>query len=171
MSGTAPFFVRSAMPADIAVIKNLLHESWQATYGPTYGEEKIRNISQLWHTQPRLLAQLDTPHSEFVVADDGTSIGGMGYAVMVGESDAHLKQLYVAPHLKGRGIGSQLLVETEGAFPQAKRVILEVEPENAQAIAFYESHGYSPYGRSEGDGGEFDMPALKMAKPLDGWDL
>ncbi len=46
---------------------------------------------------------------------------------------------------------------------------LEVEPQNAAAIAFYLSHGFTEVGRNENSGaGQSGIPALIFEKPLEG---
>jgi ribosomal protein S18 acetylase RimI-like enzyme len=46
---------------------------------------------------------------------------------------------------------------------------LEVEPQNAAAIAFYHTHGFTEIGRNENDGiSQSGIPALVLEKRLVG---
>ncbi len=60
-----------------------------------------------------------------------------------------LRQLYVLPSMQGRGVGGMLLDEVEEFFPEAKRLVLEVEAANEKAIRFYVSHGFVDTGLSD----------------------
>ncbi len=58
---------------------------------------------------------------------------------------ALLDELYVAPGLRGQGIGSALLAAVEGAVRQRGGEVLEinVDGHDRDARRFYERHGYS----------------------------
>ena len=59
-----------------------------------------------------------------------------------------LHQLYVQPDRQRAGIGAQLLGEIEASFPEARRIVLEVEAANAKGVAFYRKHGFVEAGTS-----------------------
>jgi ribosomal protein S18 acetylase RimI-like enzyme len=73
-------------------------------------------------------------------------IDGRPVAVMHLEGE-HLAALHVDPDLKGRGIGSMMMVEAEaqGAWR------LEVRAFNLPAIRLYESRGWRKFRSYEGD--------------------
>jgi len=168
------FFVRSASGNDLAKVSALLGRSWHATYNALYGADKVAEITGAWHTVAKLKAQLTRPDSEFVVADDGKVLGGMAYAAMDrDEKDvAILHQLYVDPDHVGHGIGRDLFAEVETCFPNAKRMRLEVDPNNARAVAFYEGLGFAEIGWTKTLGLEksgpanFDISAKILEKTL-----
>jgi len=136
-------FIRSAGERDLAAIRALLVETWHATYDAIYGEERVTAITDEWHSIPSLRARLSRPNSEFVVVDDGKRLCAMAFAAATSDGrTVLLQQLYVHPDCQRRGIGHMLLEELEGCFPDAHRIRLEVEPENAPAIAFYKAHGF-----------------------------
>ena len=58
---------------------------------------------------------------------------------------AVLEELYVAPRVRGRGIGSALLAATEDAVRQRDGELLEinVDDDDSGARRFYERHGYA----------------------------
>ncbi|KQT48820.1 GCN5 family acetyltransferase [Aureimonas sp. Leaf454] len=149
------FFVRTASAADLAAVSALLRETWHATYDGIYGPERVAEITASWHSLDALRPRLTRPTSEFLVADDGTRLGGMAFAASGPDGKSVLlHQLYVRPDCQGHGIGSDLLREIETAFPQAERVRLEVEEANLAAVGFYEAKGFSPIGHTKNCGAE-----------------
>jgi ribosomal protein S18 acetylase RimI-like enzyme len=163
------FFVRSASEADLPKVQALLGRSWHATYDVIYGSDKVAELTVSWHGVPALKERLARPDSEFVVADDGRSIGGMAYAAMdKDEADVvNLHQLYVEPDLLGQGIGRDLFAEVETCFPAAKRMRLEVEPQNERAVRFYAGLGFHEVGWTKNCGADQSgIPAMIMEKTL-----
>lgn len=163
------FFIRSASEADLPKVAALLGRSWHATYDAIYGAEKVSEITASWHSLESLKRRLAQPESEFVVADDGSSIGGMAYAAMdKDESDVvQLHQLYVEPALVGQGIGRDLFAEVETCFPAAKRMRLEVETKNERAVRFYTGLGFAEVGWTKNCGSDQSgIPAVIMEKEL-----
>jgi ribosomal protein S18 acetylase RimI-like enzyme len=80
-----------------------------------------------------------------------------------------LHLLYVRPALQRHGIGRDIFAELETCFPDAEIMRLEVEPQNAAAIAFYLTHGFTEIGRNENDGiSQSGIPALVLEKRLVG---
>jgi ribosomal protein S18 acetylase RimI-like enzyme len=163
------YFVRSASEGDLARVSALLGRSWHATYDTLYGAEKVAELTAEWHSPLALKQLLGRPDSEFIVADDGSRIGGMAYAAMdPAESDVvQLHQLYVEPELTGQGIGRDLFAEIETCFPAAKRMRLEVEPKNERALAFYAGLGFREVGWTRNcGGGQSGIPAAILEKTL-----
>ncbi|MDO9415877.1 GNAT family N-acetyltransferase [Pararhizobium sp.] len=162
------FFVRTASERDLAKISALLSETWHATYDTIYGVEKVNELTGLWHSVPALKARLATKGGEFVVADNGEDLAGMGFASMSPAlaRTAILHQLYVLPKYQRQGIGRDLFAELETCFPDASQMRLEVEPKNLSAIAFYEQHGFVRVGETSDCGGQSGIPAFVFEKPL-----
>ena len=160
------FFVRTACERDLAKVSALLAETWHATYDALYGADKVREITAHWHSVPMLKAKLERRDSEFVVADNGRELAGMGYVAMARDRPkvAFLHQLYVLPRYQRQGIGRDLFAELETCFPYAGQMRLEVEENNAKAIAFYEAHGFSAHGAGAPHWG---IATIVMDKPLD----
>lgn len=144
------FFVRTASERDLVAVGALLAETWHATYDGLYGAEKVSEITARWHSLPALKARLERKDSEFVVADNGRELAGMGYAAMSRErpKTALLHQLYVAPRHQRQGIGRDMFAELETCFPDADTMRLEVDPRNAPAVAFYLAHGFVKVGEA-----------------------
>ena len=163
------YFVRTASDQDLKKIRDLLVEAWHAAYDDMAGVARVNQLAAILLTPVALKARLGKPGSEFLVADDGSQIGGVGYAVMSEEmtKTALLQLLYVRPDLQRQGIGRDLFAELETCFPHAEIMRLEVEVASLGAIAFYEAHGFHEVGRLDSAGpNRSGMPALIMEKRL-----
>jgi ribosomal protein S18 acetylase RimI-like enzyme len=155
-------FVRTASERDLKAVRDLLVETWHATYDAIYGPERVTDITDDWHSLSSLKRRLDQPNAEFLVADDGKQLGGMAYAsVDAAGKSVKLHQLYVRPAFQGRGIGGMLLDEIVESFPDATLFRLEVEEANAKAIGFYAAQGFEQTGRTANCGADQSgIPAL-----------
>ena len=165
------YFVRTASERDLEKVRALLGETWHATYDRFYGSDKVNELHASWHSLAALKARLTRKNAEFLVADDGHDIGGMGYAAMSDQmtKTVMLYMLYVRPSVQRQGIGRDIFAELETCFPGAEIMRLEVEPNNEGAIAFYRAHGFVEMGRTENCGeGQSGIPALIFEKPLAG---
>ncbi len=165
------FFVRTAGEQDLEKVRALLGETWHATYDHIYGAEKVGELHASWHSPAALKARLANKNSEFLVADDGRTIGGMGYAAMSKEmtKTVMLHMLYVSPRHQRQGIGRDIFAELETCFPDAEIMRLEVDLQNEPAIAFYKAHGFVEVGRSDNSGqGQSGLPTVIFEKPLAG---
>lgn len=161
-------FVRTASERDLDAVRALLVETWHDTYDGIYGAARVTAITDDWHSIPALRARLTRPRSEFLVADDGSRIGGMAFASVADDgATVMLHQLYVAPSCQGRGVGGMLLDEIEGSFPEARNLRLEVEEANEKAVRFYLSQGFVEVGRTADCGGEGSgIPAVIYERPI-----
>ncbi|NZD53581.1 GNAT family N-acetyltransferase [Rhizobium leguminosarum] len=165
------YFVRTAGERDLEKVRALLVESFHATYDSLHGRAKVEDLITHLFSPAALKTRLVRKDAEFLVGDDGRNIGGMGYAAMSQQltKTVMLHLLYVRPTLQRQGIGRDIFAELETCFPDAEIMRLEVEPQNAAAIAFYLSHGFTEIGRNENSGaGQSGIPALIFEKPLEG---
>ena len=62
--------------------------------------------------------------------------------------ELHLLNITVSPHLRKLGLGQRMMAAIEGVAVQQKmpRIILEVRPSNAPALALYQKLGYEQIG-------------------------
>lgn len=165
------YFVRTAGERDLEKVRALLAESFHATYDGLHGRARVDDLIIHLFSPTALKARLVRKDAEFLVADDGRNIGGMGYAAMSQAltKTVMLHLLYVRPALQRQGIGRDIFAELETCFPDAEIMRLEVEPENTAAIAFYLSHGFTEIGRNENGGpGQSGIPTRIFEKPLEG---
>jgi ribosomal protein S18 acetylase RimI-like enzyme len=159
-------FVRTTGERDIEAVRELLVETWHATYDGIYGPEKVSQITNEWHSVRSLTSRLTRPNSEFLVADDGKRIAGTAFASADDSGKTvMLHQLYVRPEAQGRGVGGMLLDEILDSFPDMETARLEVEEANVKAVAFYEAYGFVTAGRTANCGKkESGIPALIMER-------
>ncbi|WP_179040097.1 GNAT family N-acetyltransferase [Rhizobium leguminosarum] len=165
------YFVRTAGERDLEKVRDLLAESFHAAYDGLHGRAKVDELVAHLFSPAALKARLVRKDAEFLVADDGRNIGGMGYAAMSQEltKTVMLHLLYVRPALQRQGVGRDIFAELETCFPDAEIMRLEVESQNAAAIAFYRTHGFTEVGRNENSGaGQSGIPALIFEKALEG---
>lgn len=96
-------------------------------------------------------AFLERSSAEFVVAEHPDGSGGVaGYAVVIHAADeAELLNIAVVDRLRGRGLGSALLLRVLQACRDRsiRAVYLEVRESNAAARRLYAAHGFIEVGR------------------------
>jgi GNAT superfamily N-acetyltransferase len=109
------------------------------------------------------------PAGTFLVAElDGRPVGcaALRPAPTGAPGVAEVKRMYVVPEARGRGISRALLgaLEDAAAGLGYRRIILETGTRQPEAMALYESAGYSPV---ENYGGYRDFPMARcFAKDL-----
>lgn len=89
-------------------------------------------------------AEVSPGRGVFLVAyQDGAAIG-CGAVRRIEEGVAEVKRMYVAPGMRGRGVGRALLdaLEAEARALGARRLVLETGPRQPEAIALYERAGF-----------------------------
>ncbi len=154
-----------ATEADLPVILELIQAL--AEY------EKLTHI--LTATEDRLRQTLFTtpPAAEVVLAHYGPECAGFAvffptYSTFLAQSGLYLEDLYVKPHLRGRGIGSALLKHVAGLAMErgCGRIEWGVLNWNQPSIDFYRKLGALPM--DEWTKYRLTGPALaNLAKPRD----
>ncbi|MFN3482018.1 MAG: GNAT family N-acetyltransferase [Rhabdaerophilum calidifontis] len=180
-------FLRPATSADIPALRDLLVATWHETYDAIYGREKVDEITGRWHSEARLADQVRQaaahPHREVMLIAEGAE-GLLGTVSMHRQSEevVDLGRLYVRAGAQGHGLGWRLMRAALARFPEARRVRLDVEPENARAIRFYSRHGFRVITRGTACGGdaaaaithlvmEAALPLFRPARDSDAQDL
>lgn len=166
-------WVRSATKEDLSAVRDLLVETWHATYDDIYGVEKVNDITSRYHSLEALKKNLAKPYSEFIIADDGADMLGMAYASQKDHKLSILSQLYVHPEHQKKGVGSLLLAEVESAFPGVYALQLEVIDKNRNAVEFYESRGFEKTNTKIDDWGQPNsgISVIVLEKSLTGYEL
>jgi ribosomal protein S18 acetylase RimI-like enzyme len=163
------FFVRTAGQEDVEKIRVLLGETFHASYDPLYGADKVAKMVSSWHSANAIRTRIGKKDGEFLVADDGRKLGGIGYAAMYPKmaKTVMLHQLYVHPSCQNEGVGRDLFAELETCFPDAEIMRVEVALPNVRAISFYERLGFTEVDRMEEWGApNSGLPAVIMEKRL-----
>lgn len=87
----------------------------------------------------------------------------------IDDADFYLTNIAVLPRQRGRGCGRRLLLHVELSAEEsgARRMMLDVDPENLRAIAFYRRLGYSVEREIHVRiAPKLEFSYLRMGKPL-----
>jgi GNAT superfamily N-acetyltransferase len=117
-------------------------------FATTYADARARPDAE-WR---RRLANIEPTRDLPLVAETASGFVGMAWAVADREGDAaHLYQMWVAPELRGGGVGRRLLdAAVEWARSRrVRRIILGVTCGNSAARRLYESAGFAADGAPE----------------------
>jgi len=150
---SAPAFVlRSGVRGDL---DNLLALERRAFAGDRLARRSFRHL-------------LGAPTAALLVAEEDGRL--VGYALVLFKARSGLARLYsiaVAPECAGRGAGTLLLAAAEAAARArgCRLMRLEVDANNARAIARYRKAGYAAFGRRPGYY-ENGADALRFQKQL-----
>ncbi|MFN6960699.1 MAG: ribosomal protein S18-alanine N-acetyltransferase [Rhodocyclaceae bacterium] len=98
-------------------------------------------------TRGNFLDALDAGYDAWVMREGGRVIGFA--IVMHAVDEAHLLVIAIAPERQRQGRGRSLLefVATRARLAGMTRLLLEVRPSNAAALAFYRKAGFAEIGR------------------------
>ncbi|TQI79608.1 putative acetyltransferase [Serratia fonticola] len=77
----------------------------------------------------------------------------------IGLDGNKVEMLFIDAERRGEGIGKALLAQAEAMYSE---LLLDVNEQNPQALAFYQRYGFSQTGRSELDGQGKPFPLLHM---------
>lgn len=131
--------IRRAGPEDAADIAQLLHD-FNAEF-----EDPTPEVEVLSGYVTRLLELGEMTVLLAGEGPDGISVLRFRLSVWTGEPEAHLQELYVAPPLRGRGIGRALLEASLAAARKAGAtgIDLNTGETDRAARALYESLGFT----------------------------
>ena len=108
--------------------------TWQATYPELDFAERLGWWRERWRSE--LLPATDVVIAQVQGSREAEMIG----FVTVDPRTLYLDQIVVAPEYWGFGVGQALLDEAKRMSPRG--LDLDVNTDNARAIAFYEKHGF-----------------------------
>ena len=73
------------------------------------------------------------------------------------------------PRYQRQGVGRDMFAELETCFPDATAMLLEVDPRNDAAVAFYRVHGFVKVGETKHSADDVSgVPLHVYEKPLEG---
>jgi putative acetyltransferase len=104
--------------------------TWQAAYPGIDFAKRLDWWRERWRKET-------IPAAQIVIAEAG---GGMIGFVTVDPRTLYLDQIVVAPESWGSGVGMALVAEAKRISPNG--LDLDVNIDNARAIAFYRKHGF-----------------------------
>jgi GNAT superfamily N-acetyltransferase len=135
--------IRKTRYDDPAAVK--LNDLVQLEYVERYGETDAT---------PMDAGHFDPPQGLYLLVYDvdGAAVASGGWRARdespdgLADGDAEIKRMFVAPHARGRGLARKVLAELEETAAAAgrTRMVLETGLRQPEAIALYESSGYTP---------------------------
>jgi GNAT superfamily N-acetyltransferase len=153
---------------EVDAVSRLARVVWQATYPALISQAQIDTMLDDRYAAARIRMQLDDPGHAWWIARQDAALVGFAHAVFDGR-DCKLDKLYVHPDRQRQGIGGALLHAVRGwaRQQQARRLWLQVNRRNAQAICAYEKYGFRiAESRVFDIGSGFVMDDHVMEKPL-----
>ena len=156
-------------PLEAEAVSALARVIWQATYPALISQAQIDAMLADRYAPARIREQLDDSRQAWWVARQDHALAGFAHAVLDDEHGCKFDKLYVHPDQQRHGIGAALLREVEdwARRHQARRVWLQVNRGNTQAIRAYEKYGFRIIESRVFDiGGGFVMDDHVMEKPL-----
>jgi ribosomal protein S18 acetylase RimI-like enzyme len=135
--------VQRLTAADVDAVSALARTVWQATYPALISQAQIDAMLADRYAPQRIREQLDDPRHAWRVARQDDVLTGFAHALLK-NSACKLDKLYVHPAQQHRGTGAALLREIEAwaRAQQARRLWLQVNRGNTQAIRAYEKYGF-----------------------------
>ena len=161
------YFVRTAGERDIGAVSVLMTEALHGAFNTLLAADEVESLIAAETSVATLTQALKAKGGEFLVADSGRDLGGMGYACMSADfaKTAEIRWLLVRPSLQRQGIGRDIFAELESCFPDAEILRLEIDARNRAALAFFNAHGMVEIDRIERAGGPSPL-TLVLEKPL-----
>lgn len=136
-----------------ALVERLV-KVWRDSVKETHSFLSAAEIDKIRTYVPQALENI--PHLVVAEDDNGLPVAFMGIA------ERKLEMLFVAPQLRGRGVGRKLL---EYGIQEYAVSELGVNEQNPQARGFYEHMGFCVYKRAETDeqGGPYPILYMKLS--------
>mgnify|MGYP002466671441 FL=1 len=147
-SGNPSCPVRRAMADDFPVLAELWRRSVEATHDfllPGDLERIYAEVADVY---------LPGVNEVWLAEEEGCPVGFLGC------DGAHVGMLFVEPEYFGRGVGKALLRHARDLHGALS---LEVNEQNARALAFYQRQGFAVTGRSALDNAGRPYPLLYLA--------
>ncbi|MDR3215923.1 MAG: GNAT family N-acetyltransferase [Clostridiaceae bacterium] len=139
--------------ADIAEVRRLLAD-YNAELGCDLSFQSFQSETE------NLSAAYAPPAGRLFVAEYGDEIAGCAALRPFGNGKCEMKRMYIAPHLRGKGIGKLLAQEIISAAKEIgyKAILLDTIPQLKAAVSMYKSMGFqeiSPYRENPLTGARF----------------
>ena len=148
----------------------LAQEIWDTTYKQILSPEQIKYMLDMMYAPEVIEKELKEGIRFEFVKDNGTPIGFLSYGLYHGKDTMKLHKLYLSDIYHGRGIGSMMLQYVIAAAKKAgvRKLILNVNKENARALRAYERNGFKLVEKVKNDiGNGFYMDDFVMGIDLE----
>lgn len=137
-------------------------ETWKASHGDLKGYSPViylRTAQQHAKADPRCVMKL---------IQDGALAGVIELDPDRGKEEGAgwISLIYVAPDMRSRRLGIQLIGHASSYFRRAGRssIRLHVAQDNKNALGFYEHAGFKPIGETQGVGGKLWLMELDITQ-------
>jgi len=122
--------VRKFRPDDLMAVARIAENALEERYSPEF-------LLYLWQMNPE----------SFLVAERGGTIIGFIIATQPALRELRILMIAVDRNTRRQGVGSFLLKQLIMRFPDVRKIVLEVRPDNVEALEFYKKHGFRVKGR------------------------
>jgi ribosomal protein S18 acetylase RimI-like enzyme len=148
-------FLQTASSTDAGVIADFARQTFETAFGPDNDPEDMRAYLNACFSIARIQEELEKPDVVYLLAyADNLLVGYVKLAAGpppdydAGVKPVQLSRIYVASHLLGKGLGSQLMQLTLQECRQLgyESVWLGVWERNTKAQRFYKRCGYQKIG-------------------------
>lgn len=149
--------ITPGVPADAEVIADIRRLAWLHDYANTAAgvtpDDLRAVVERRWglasneHETAKWLSRLARPGTRIRVAREHGRVLGFVAPVTGDNGYQCIRNLYVRPACRSRGIGGRLLNEAVRGFSRQHPVVLVVTQYNTGAIALYRRHGFRPSWR------------------------
>ncbi len=140
------FTIERATVEDVDLVKQVLSETWVATYADHLSRSTIELVTTHWHEPSLLRSQIEKPGDYFAVAKDAGTIIGLITVVVSNRDELYLSRLYDRVSYQGKGVGTGLLNAAIASYPGATAIRLEVEQQNLKGHAYWRSQKFVDIG-------------------------
>lgn len=165
-----PANIRTALPADIEVIRALADRTWRQCYPGIISIEQIDYMLDWMYSEEKIRSEMVSESIDYLLAELAEPAGFAAFGPEEEDGEIFLHKLYIDPARQRLGIGSALLREaiTRSAATGATSLSLRVNRANAPAIRAYEKHGFVTVRELCSDiGGGFVMDDFVMTRELE----
>ena len=106
-------------------------------------DEGHRNPMDVWELEERMRGWLASGEYQAILFEESEPVA---YALFKETDDEiDLRQFFVVRHRRHQGIGSCAMAQLFALWPKEKRWTVSVLTNNASAVAFWQSQGYTDY--------------------------
>ncbi len=140
---TGPTIRRFSLRKDLETVLEFQFEVYEGNFPGFRVDKSFRDD----YTRDLRRAAGDPNEMLYVLEEDRQLVGfiwGAMMATLVDDRVGYIKNVYVAPHLRGTGEAQRLMDAIEDWMwdQDAEKIMLDASVVNARAVAFYEKLGY-----------------------------
>lgn len=158
--------IARARAEEVDAIKQVLSDTWIATYADHLSRSTIEQITLHWHDPKLLRSQIENPNNYFGVAKGDGTIIGLITVVTLKRDELFLPRLYVHPEHQRKGVGTRLLNAAIASYPDANVIRLEVEEQNANGYSYWRSQKFVDIGTNIEQIGTDRLAVVTMERRL-----